>query len=220
MYKACIFDLDGTLANTLTSIAHFGNGSLRSLGLPGLPENSYKLMVGNGADMLMRRMLGAAKGDFTEAEVRQLRQEYDRRYEANPLYLVTPYAGMPELLLRLTAAEFQLAVLSNKPDNVTGDIVRALFPVVNFFHVQGQLAGVPAKPDPSAVNAILDKMQLPKEQVLYVGDSGVDMETGNNAGLKTAGVLWGFREEKELTEKGAAYLVDSSKELERILFMA
>ena len=211
-FDACIFDLDGTLANTLTSIAHFGNATLGEFGLPEIPVEQYKQLVGNGADLLMRRMLKTVGARFSEEEIQSFRAAYDRRYESDPMALVEPYPGIVELLGKLKEQGFQVGVLSNKPDNVARDIVRTMFgPLVDQAH--GQRAGVPTKPDPAAVLQMAADFGVEPGRVLYCGDSGVDMETGRNAGMAPCGVLWGFRERQELEEHGAQYLAATAQQL-------
>ena len=211
-FDACIFDLDGTLANTLASIAGFGNETLAAYGLPALPVERYKTLVGNGANVLMDRMLQAVGASFSPEKRREFRQEYDRRYESNPLKLVEPYPGIPALLQQLKEQGMKLGVLSNKPDNMARAIVQALFGALPD-QAHGQREGVPTKPDPTAVLAMAADLGVRPDRVLYVGDSGVDMATGKNAGMHPCGVLWGFREEEELREQGAEFLVATAQEL-------
>ncbi len=215
-YSGCIFDLDGTLANTLESIAYFGNGTLAAFGLPPIPTENYRQLVGNGADVLMKRMLAAVRADLSEKALREFRAEYDRRYESEPMKLVTPYPGLPELLTKWKTHGLRLGVLSNKPDNMTKYIVRELYGDLPDL-VQGQREGIPKKPDSTAVLDMAKDFSLLPEQILYIGDSGVDMETGKNAGMDPCGVLWGFRGREELLSHGAKYLVDSAQELERLV---
>lgn len=217
MVRACIFDLDGTLADTLRSIASFGNGALGTFGYPPIPTEEYKLLVGNGADLLIRRMLQRVGADVTDAAVKSLRAEYDRRYESDPMHLVTAYSGLPALLQRLKSAGLKLGVLSNKPDNMTRFIVRELYGGL-FDAVHGQREGVPKKPDPAAPLAMAAELGVSPAEVLYMGDSGVDMETGRNAGMDPCGVLWGFRDEKELLSCGARYLAAAAADLEQVAF--
>ena len=127
-FDACIFDLDGTLANTLTSIAHFGNATLGEFGLPEIPVEQYKQLVGNGADLLMRRMLKTVGARFSQEEIQSFRAAYDRRYESDPMALVEPYPGIVELLGKLKEQGFQVGVLSNKPDNATKALWKTYFP--------------------------------------------------------------------------------------------
>lgn len=214
-YQACIFDLDGTLADTLESIAYFGNGALKAFGLPPIPTERYKLLVGNGADKLVRRMLRTVGAELPETEIKRFRAEYDRRYESEPMKLVTPYPGLPELLSRLKGDGFRLGILSNKPDNMTRFIAKELYGDLPDL-VCGQKADIPKKPDPTAVLAMARTLSLDPKEILYVGDSGVDMETGRNAGMDPCGVLWGFREKEELLSCGAKFLAANAEELEKI----
>ncbi len=215
-YKACIFDLDGTLADTLNSIAYFGNGALNAFGLPSIDPGEYKLLVGNGADLLVRRMLARVGAKLGEDEIRSFRAEYDRRYESEPMRLVTAYPGMQDLLSRLKSKGVKLGVLSNKPDNMTREIVSRLYGDLPGA-VHGQLPNVPVKPDPAAVLALAKELGVYPGEVLYIGDSGVDMDTAKNAGMDSCGVLWGFRTREELLEHGAKYLAGTAGDIEILI---
>lgn len=198
--KAVIFDMDGTVANTLTSIAGFGNAALEAHRLKTFPVDRYRTFVGNGADILMRRMLTAAKGTYTEEDVKALRKTYDALYESDPTKDVTPYPGIVELLQKMRENNVKAAVLSNKPDNMTCYIAEKLFTGL-FDVVHGQREGVPKKPDPSAALLLCEELGVTPAECLYVGDSGVDMQTGQNAGLFTAGVHHGASETKRARKK-------------------
>lgn len=211
--KAVIFDMDGTVADTLASIARFGNAALRAHGYPEIAIERYRQLVGNGADTLMRRMLRETGREHTEDDVQALRATYDALYESDPTHLVAPYPGIVELLHTVRAAGVKTAVLSNKPDNMTRFIADALFHGL-FDIVHGQRDGVPKKPDPAAVFEICDTLGVQPSDCLYVGDSGVDMQTGRNAGIPTVGVTWGFRDVEELRENGAVYLTDTAETLQ------
>lgn len=215
-YKACIFDLDGTLADTLHSIAHFGNSTLEAFGYPPIDPIEYKQLVGNGADLLMRRMLTRVNAKLSEEELKKFRAEYDRRYATDPMALVGAYPGLPYLLPRLRESGIKLGVLSNKPDDMTRAIVAELYPGI-FHVVHGQREGIPTKPDPAAVLALADELGAAPGETLYIGDSGVDMDTAKNAGMDSCGVLWGFRTEEELLEHRAMYLAGDPTELEIII---
>ena len=215
-YKACIFDLDGTLADTLQSIACFGNGTLNAFGYPSIDPEEYKLLVGNGADMLIRRMLARVGAGLSEAEIKNFRAEYDRRYESRPMHLVTAYPGLQGLLSKLKSNGVKLGVLSNKPDNMTRAIVSKLYGNTPGA-VRGQLPGIPAKPDPTAALDMARELGVSPGDVLYIGDSGVDMDTAKNADMDSCGVLWGFRTEGELLEHGAKYRAGDAAALENII---
>lgn len=213
-YKACLFDLDGTLVDTLHSIAYFGNGALEAFGLPSVPVQAYKQLVGNGADVLIRRMLETVGANLPPEQVQALRAEYDRRYEADPLALAGPYPGLPDVLESLHDQGMRLGVLSNKPDNMTQYVAGAFYGGV-LDQVRGQRAGSPKKPDPTVPLEMAVAWGLEPREILYIGDSGVDMETGKNAGMDTCGVLWGFRDEDELRAHGAIYLAGDPAELKQ-----
>ena len=218
-FYTCIFDLDGTLANTLDSIAYFGNSTLSAFDLPIIPPVEYKLLVGNGADVLMERMLRRVGAELMPEQRALFRAEYDRRYEANPMMLVTTYPGLQELLGELKKHGILLAVLSNKPDNMTKHIAHELYPSL-LREVWGQREGIPKKPDPSAVLKMAEALGVSPNEILYVGDSGVDMQTAKNAGMTSCGVLWGFREKKELLENGAEHIVSDAQELRALILGA
>ena len=215
-YSACIFDLDGTLADTLHSIAHFGNGTLEAFGYPPIDPIEYKQLVGDGADLLMRRMLARVGAKLSEEELKRFRAEYDRRYADDPMALVGAYPGLPYVLPRLRESGMKLGVLSNKPDDMTRAIVAGLYPGI-FHAVHGQREGIPTKPDPAAVLALAEELGAAPGGVLYIGDSGVDMDTAKNAGMDSCGVLWGFRSKEELLEHGAMYLAGDPAELEKVI---
>ncbi|MFI3324816.1 MAG: HAD family hydrolase [Clostridia bacterium] len=217
MYKACIFDLDGTLANTLDSIAYFGNAALNFYGYNSIDANEYKNFIGNGADVLIERMLRFNGINFTKEEQTKIRNKYDRLYEENPLYLVNPYDGITCLLENLNENKVKVAVLSNKPHDMTTVVAKTLFHDVSFFEVLGQSEKFEKKPSPEAVNYLVSKMNYNKNEVLYIGDSGVDMQTATNAKLNSVGVLWGFRGKQELEENGATFTVNSALELANII---
>ena len=199
--KACIFDLDGTLTNTLESMTYSVNLTLEEMGLSKITKDQCRLFVGNGARVLMEKSLKAA-GD-TDAS----------RIDQNCTYHVTPYEGIPEMLKALKDKGIHLAVLSNKPDRQTVKVVKAIFGEELFDYAQGQKEGIRRKPEPDGVWYLMEQMHVSKEECLYIGDSEVDAATGRNAGLKTIGVLWGFRDRKTLETAGADDLIDRPDEL-------
>lgn len=214
MYKGIIFDLDGTLLDTLYDLAEAGNHALGAMGLPQHPAEAYKHMVGNGIPKLVTRMLPAHQlGAATQALALQL---FLRHYDAHKLDHTRPYPGIPALLAGLVKAGVLLGVVSNKDDAPAQAIVEHFFPQV-FCAVRGRLDGTPPKPDPALVHAVLHAWGLPPQTVLYVGDSGVDIATAHNAGLAGCGVLWGFRGEDELAAAGADYLAADVVELAHII---
>lgn len=212
MYRACIFDMDGTLADTLQSIAAFGNAALEAHGLSPIPPEHYRTLVGNGADVLIRRMLTASGAGDDPGLAQRVRKHYDTLYAQAPLHLVTPYPGIPETLDTLHAAGIPMGILSNKPDDMTRAMAAGLFPG-RFCIVRGQQTGFPGKPSPAALYELLQALSLSPQEVLYCGDSDVDMQLGTNAGCDTCGVLWGFRSREELVQNGARFLISHPREL-------
>ena len=210
--KACIFDLDGTLTNTLESLTYSVNLTLEEMGLSKITKDQCRLFVGNGARVLMEKSLKAA-GDTDASRIEEGMEIYGRIFDRNCTYHVTPYEGIPEMLKALKDKGIHLAVLSNKPDRQTVKVVKAIFGEELFDYAQGQKEGIRRKPEPDGVWYLMEQMHVSKEECLYIGDSEVDAATGRNAGLKTIGVLWGFRDRKTLETAGADDLIDRPDEL-------
>lgn len=210
--KACIFDLDGTLTNTLESMTYSVNLTLEEMGLSKITKDQCRLFVGNGARVLMEKSLKAA-GDTDASRIEEGMEIYGRIFDRNCTYHVTPYEGIPEMLKALKDKGIHLAVLSNKPDRQTVKVVKAIFGEEFFDYAQGQKEGIRRKPEPDGVWYLMEQMHVSKEECLYIGDSEVDAATGRNAGLKTIGVLWGFRDRKTLETAGADDLIDRPDEL-------
>ena len=210
--KACIFDLDGTLTNTLESMTYSVNLTLEEMGLSKITKDQCRLFVGNGARVLIEKSLKAA-GDTDASRIEEGMEIYGRIFDRNCTYHVTPYVGIPEMLKALKDKGIQLAVLSNKPDRQTVKVVKAIFGEELFDYAQGQKEGIRRKPEPDGVWYLMEQMHVSKEECLYIGDSEVDAATGRNAGLKTIGVLWGFRDRKTLETAGVDDLIDRPDEL-------
>lgn len=210
--KACIFDLDGTLTNTLESMTYSVNLTLEEMGLSKITKDQCRLFVGNGARVLMEKSLKAA-GDTDASRIEEGMEIYGRIFDQNCTYHVTPYEGISEMLKALKDKGIHLAVLSNKPDRQTVKVVKAIFGEELFDYAQGQKEGIRRKPEPDGVWYLMEQMHVSKEECLYIGDSEVDAATGRNAGLKTIGVLWGFRDRKTLETAGADDLIDRPDEL-------
>lgn len=210
--KACIFDLDGTLTNTLESMTYSVNLTLEEMGLSKITKDQCRLFVGNGARVLMEKSLKAA-GDTDASRIEEGMEIYGRIFDQNCTYHVTPYEGIPEMLKALKDKGIQLAVLSNKPDRQTVKVVKAIFGEELFDYAQGQKEGIRRKPEPDGVWYLMEQMHVSKEECLYIGDSEVDAATGRNAGLKMIGVLWGFRDRKTLETAEVDDLIDRPDEL-------
>lgn len=216
MYKACIFDLDGTLTDTLESLTYSVNRTLEQMGLPEITMEQCRMFVGSGARCLMERTL-TASGDAKHERIEEAMEIYGAVFSEFCTYHVKPYAGIVEMLKELKEAGVYLAVLSNKPDGQTQNVVRTFFGDELFDFVQGQKEDIPRKPDPAGIFHILQQAGVDREECLYVGDSDVDMYTGKNAKVKTVGVSWGFRSKEILQETGADLMIDRPEELTEIV---
>ena len=202
--KAIIFDLDGTLLNTLDDIANCMNRVLIRNSFMPYPAEKYKDFVGEGMFNLVKN----AANPFTNKTetIGIMHDEMKKEYADNWHINTKPYEGIMDVLSQLEKAGILLSVLSNKPDTLTKMTVQYFFPTISFFHVQGALANIPRKPDPAGVLTIIQKSTLPNTEFMLIGDSGIDIETANNAFIFPAGVLWGFREREELEKQGAKLL--------------
>ena len=210
--KACIFDLDGTLTNTLESMTYSVNLTLKEMGLSQITKDQCRMFVGNGARVLIEESLKVS-GDPKASRIEEGMKIYGRIFDQNCTYHVTLYEGIPEMLKALKDRGIHLAVLSNKPDRQTVKVVKEIFGDNIFDYAQGQKDGIRRKPEPDGVWYLMEQMQVSKEECLYIGDSEVDAATGKNAGLKTIGVLWGFRDRKTLETAGVDDLIDRPDEL-------
>ncbi len=211
-----IFDLDGTLLNTIKTITYYGNKALSEYGFKTFPEDRYKYFVGNGAVLLIERALDA-QGELTEENFNKVFTLYNEIYNADTLYLTKPFDGIKDMLKELKKDGIKTAVLSNKPHEATIDVVGKLLGNELIDICRGGKKDVPLKPDPQSVNEILDELKGKREKSFFVGDTYVDIKTGINAGLFPIGVSWGFRSREELSEAGAKIIIDSPDELIKII---
>ena len=212
MKQAVLFDLDGTLLDTLEDLADAVNAVLSTLGYPSHPLEAYRYFVGDGVETLMRRALPPAAA--TDGAILRRAMGLQRGEYANRLFAKTrPYPGVLELLAELERLGIRMAILSNKPDPAVGEVVRHYFPEVRFTIVRGARPGVPVKPDPGSALQVAGEMGIPPADFLYLGDTNTDMQTAIGAGMFPVGALWGFRTEEELKESGAAKLIARPGEL-------
>lgn len=214
-YRAVIFDLDGTLLDSLADIADSLNKVLAEMGLPTHSRDAYRYMVGAGMETLVQRALPPSRQDQA-TETRAL-AAMRREYERNWCRQTRPYPEIPDLLAALKQRGIAMAVLSNKPEDFTRKSVAALLEPEYFRVVRGARPDTPKKPDPAGALALAAQLALPVEDFLYVGDSGIDMQTARAAGMFAVGVLWGFRSKAELAESGAAALIGRPLELLELL---
>ena len=212
MIKCCIFDLDGTILDTITTITHYVNVILKKHGIEPITVDECKYFAGNGAYKLIERSLNS-RGIYDEDRIKSLLAEYVPAYDEAPLYLTEVFDGISDMLSALKAKGIKLAVLSNKPDTAVKSIVEHFFPGV-FDEAAGGMDGVPLKPDPTAAVGILKRLGISESETAWIGDTSTDIETGKN--LKAAmsiGVLWGFRKLDELVGAGADIVVNKTDEI-------
>lgn len=205
MKKLVIFDLDGTLLNTIEDLGHAANYALEKNGFATHTIASYRFFVGNGVRRLITRVL--PEEHRNDATIDTLLRDFREFYDEHCCDCTKPYTGISDLLRDLRDQGVKVAVASNKYDAAVQKIIGHFFADIDFLAVEGQKEGVNVKPDPSIVFGILAKAGLPKRDVLYVGDSGVDMETARRACIDSVGVSWGFRPEKELVEYHAGTII-------------
>lgn len=212
MKKAVIFDLDGTLSDSINSIKYCADKALAPFGIGPFETKQYCYFVGDGAANLVKRAL-IAGGDEELSHFEEAFARYREIFRENCMYEVKPYDGIRELLAKLKEAGVAIAVLSNKPHAETISVIETLFGKDYFDVIQGQKEGVAIKPSPEGVFQILERLSLTAEDILYLGDTSTDMKTGKSAGAFTVGALWGFREREELEENHADAIIAKPLEL-------
>lgn len=209
--RAIIFDLDGTLADTLTDLADVTNSVLLEHGFPGHPVEAYRDMVGWGLTNLVFRAL--PEESRSEQEVKVLTGELLRRYTEKPVVKTRAYPGVSAMLEELEGIGIPVSVLSNKADSLARRVVELVLPGRRFVVVRGAVDGLPKKPDPGSALEIAESMGVPSAEILFVGDSTVDMRTARAAGMIPVGVSWGFRPPEELLREGAEIIVENPGEI-------
>ena len=219
--KAMIFDLDGTLSDTIHSLTYCGNETLKEFGLGPFEDKDYQYFAGDGAANLVKRALRAA-GDAELEHFDAAFRRYKEIFSVHCMDGVKPFEGTPELVAECKKRGLKLAVLSNKPHDQTVQVVETLFGKNVFDVIQGQEAGLAIKPSPEGVFRILEKMnadgaQIKPENVIYLGDTNTDVKTGRGAGAYTVGALWGFREREELVDGGADTLAAHPMDVAKLL---
>lgn len=216
MKQLVIFDLDGTLVNSVYDLADSVNNVLGRNGYPIHKTDEYYYFVGNGTRKLCERAIPADKR--CDAEIDRIHSEFLSEYAKNYLNKTTLYDGILDTVLNLVDRGVKCAVASNKTDIFTKEIIDKLFGGDVFSACVGKRDGVPAKPDPAIVYGILEKLGVKHENAIFVGDSNVDIITGKNASIETVGCLWGFRTREELSAAGADHIIEKPNELIEIFF--
>ena len=214
-YQAVVFDLDGTLLDTIDDLADAANRSLEKLGFPVHPTSAYKIFVGDGMRALVERILPEDKRDDATVDraYEMMREEYSQSWDAKS----KPYEGICEMLRSLESKGMKLAVLSNKPDFFTKLCVKKFFPDTNFQQVLGVCEIRPPKPDPTGALNLAKELGVEPRNCLYMGDTNTDMQTANSAGMFAIGVEWGFRTREELAKNNARKIISRPAEVLELL---
>jgi phosphoglycolate phosphatase len=211
MLKGVIFDLDGTLLDTLRDLADSVNYVLGAHGYPQHSYEDYRQKIGRGFRNLLEVSFPEEhRGDL---EISEALEMFLKEYDQNYMNQTVPYDGISDLLALLGKKGIKVGVNSNKRTDYTNNLIHKIFPQIKFTGVFGERAGIPKKPHPQTALEIIAMMGLRPEETIYIGDSGTDIQTGKNAGMVTAGVLWGFRGLAELRENGADYIVRTPQEI-------
>ncbi|AXX93670.1 phosphoglycolate phosphatase [Malaciobacter molluscorum LMG 25693] len=211
--KAIIFDLDGTLIDSVLDIALCMNKVLQELNLPTYKIEEYNYFLGGGVDVLVDNVLKNPSLKIKDIVIQRFKEVYDLAIHSN----TKPYEGIYELLDELEKLDFKIAVLSNKPHKFTINYINTLFNKYNFIEVHGQKDDRPKKPHPAGALLISKNLNIPCEDIYFVGDTKVDMQTASNANMISIGVLWGFRDEKELKEHKANFIVEKPLDILNIV---
>ncbi len=211
MKKLIIFDLDGTLLNTIADLANSTNFALARNGFPTHQLEEYNYFVGNGINKLFERAL--PEGEKSTENIAAIRKDFLEYYDAHKADLSRPYQGISDMLLELQKKGLLIAVASNKYQKATAQLISDFFPEIHFCAVFGQREGVKTKPDPAVVLEIMDIAKVSHEDTLYVGDSNVDMQTAINSHVDACGVTWGFRPASELKEFSPRFIAQEAKDI-------
>ncbi len=211
MIKLCVFDLDGTIADTITTIAYYGNNALNAFGLPSIEKDRYKMLVGDGAKTLVERMLSEVNCT-DKALFDKVYTKYVNDYDKDFMYLTTVYDGVTELIDSLRQKGIKVAVLTNKPEFTALKVIDILLGD-RIDLIMGNVPHRPVKPDPAGLFEILDRFGAKGDECLYIGDTSTDMKTGNGGNCHSVGVLWGFRDKQELMDNHAEFIVEKPAEI-------
>lgn len=213
--KLIIFDVDGTILNTIKTIAFHGNRALRELGFKEMSIEDFTRFVGNSSWALVKRLL-EKQGVYGDEYAKKVMDLYHEYYQADVTYLTHPYDGIIDLVKHLRSMGYMIAALSNKPDHTLKIVLDKMKMVELFDFSQGQMDSVEKKPSPDMVNMLLEKFKVKRDNTCIIGDSEVDIKTGENAEIKTIAVTWGFRSEEELRSLDPDWLIHDVDELREL----
>ena len=214
MKKIVIFDVDGTIINTLPTISYHVNTALKEHGFDPIEENRYRYILGYGADYLIDEALKMSTGESQDEEIKnKVLETYNGYYRAQPIYLTEPYEGIKDVLSTLKEKGYYTACFSNKAHYILEGVISEFFGDNVFDVVLGEKEGVNVKPDPQGLFNILDSLGLDKDEAIFIGDTEVDIKTGENAGVFTIGVTWGFRSYEDIKDLSADVIIDEVKDI-------
>lgn len=216
MYTMVVFDLDGTVCDTLKDLAFSVNHALKIYGLDTFPVEEYRYFVGNGMDRLIGNVLGDKKDDRDLFD--KVKKAFMDYYAEHLLDFTGEYPGLKSLFKELERHNIIFGIISNKPDRFVPVIINDVYKDIRFSFLSGKKDDLPGKPDPVSLCRYMDMYDINREKVLYVGDSNVDVVFGHNAGVKVCGVTWGFRTEHELSDSGADFIAHNSEQLKKVIF--
>jgi len=210
MYKIAVFDMDGTILDTIEDLRAAANHALAALGFPVLGIDAFRPCIGSGITMLLKRCL--PYGHQIDGNIEKMAMLYKSYYAEHATDFTKVYTGITEVILKMREAGIKIAVLSNKPHEFTVSLAQHYFPgMINVAY--GQRDDIPRKPNPAALDMILDEFGFTTADCLYIGDSDVDMQTAKNAGVTSVGVLWGYCPREEIEAVGASFIIDKAEDL-------
>ncbi|UGQ16331.1 HAD family hydrolase [Borrelia sp. RT5S] len=212
--KACIFDMDGTLINSITDIASSMNSALKNLGYKEIGTDKFNSFVGRGFDKFVEKTLEYLSMNFNDKSIKyNLYEEFVKEYNQNLTSQTRAYDGIQGLLAELNKLKIPVGILSNKNHEELLAVTKNMFKDIDFFEVRGYSSRFEAKPDPANALDMIIELNVKPEEIAYIGDSDIDMITARNAGFLPIGVSWGFRSIEELKENGAKYIINRPSEL-------
>ena len=218
MFKACVFDLDGTTLYTVEAIRYSLSKAIEIYGYPELTEEETMRYTGDGSYAMVERSMKLSNNDYDEERIKAAYEVYKKVFKENCMRGVKPYEGLPEILNKMKADGLKLAIISNKPDARTKDNIYGTYGKDFFDIVYGEMEGIPLKPDPGGIIRVLKELGVKGEETLYYGDSNMDMDAGRAAGCKTVACLWGYRPKEVLMKCNPDYVLEKVSDMDGLWY--
>lgn len=218
MFKACVFDLDGTTLYTVEAIRYSISLAISIFGYPEVNEEETKTFIGDGSKVMVERAMKWSNNDYDEERIDQAYQEYKRVFKDNCMRDVKPYDGLVDIISKMKADGLKLGIISNKPDDRTKDNIYGTYGKGFFDVVYGEREGIPLKPNPAGIICVLNELEVRGEETLYFGDSEMDMDAGRAAGCKTVACLWGYRSREILESRKPDYILEKVSDMDGIWY--